>query len=91
MGWHSYSVSPAVVGIADMDLALAPALVHTYSVELADTAVHSAVDSLANIVVNAAVSVSSQTPGMNRCVVSILGIRESLIWAHSIRSLLFCT
>lgn len=78
MEWHSCLVSPAVVGIADMDLALAPALVHTYSVESADTA-DLAVDNLANTVADAAVSVSSQTPGMNRCVVSILDIRESLI------------
>lgn len=55
--WHSCLVSPVEVGIADMDLALVPALVHTYSVELADT-VDSAVDTLANIAVNAVVSVS---------------------------------
>lgn len=86
---HSYLVSLVVADIAGMDLAVVPVLVHTYSVELAD--MHLVVDNLADIVVNVAVSVNSQTPDMNRCVVLILGIRESLIWVHNIRFLLFCT
>lgn len=91
MARHSCSVSLVVVDIAGMDLdlalALAPELVHTYSAEFADTGL--AVDNLANTAANAVASVSSQTPGMNRCAVLILGIREFWIWVHSIRFLLF--
>lgn len=88
---HSCLVSLVVADIADMGLALAPApaLVHTYSVQWADTDL--VVDNSANIAANAAASGNSQTPGMNRCVVSILDIQESLILVHSIRFLLSCT